>query len=428
MSCRQTRLVYVLFGGIFALCGHPASGQIARAGTPQQLNVADSLDDSQVALDCAPGSPVFATWIGRVSEIPASFNEFGRVFDFDGTARTGELGLTAPDIELEYGGSISRDGTGNAYVAWEHSIPGVSLEAEANVFSSSGLVGKGTLALNSYTPGNQVGPDVAMNAAGNTVWAVWSGTGPGGIDGVWQRRFTNSGTPAPEVLVEAGTSTSARIEMNPHTGTFVVAWEMHNGTDFDVHARRFDAAGSPLGSILVVNSSTAGDQRYPEVAMTADGGFVVVFSGNGQGDPDGVLGQIFNASGTPVGAEFWVNATVTGTQDRPRVASDESGGFLVTWNHAASPGWGRAYAAYFPPGGTRLGASDFPVTATLGPSRVQLPTGLCHDDARGYRVGFAERDSLTANTSDVFSQRLIAGVFADGFSSGTKGGWSSSTP
>ena len=69
------------------------------------------------------------------------------------------------------------------------------------------------------------------------------------------------------------------------------------------------------------------------VASDAAGNFVVVWKSDGQdGSGRGVFGQRYDASGARAGAEFQVNTYTTGDQDRPRVASDAAGNFVVAWD------------------------------------------------------------------------------------------------
>ena len=46
---------------------------------------------------------------------------------------------------------------------------------------------------------------------------------------------------------------------------------------YGIAARRFDASGNPIGSEFVVNTYTTGDQRCGDLAVEADGNFVVVW-------------------------------------------------------------------------------------------------------------------------------------------------------
>src|SRR5687767_635397 len=64
-----------------------------------------------------------------------------------------------------------------------------------------------------------------------------------------------------------------------------------------------------------VNTYTSGPQRYPAVAMDADGDFVVVWQSNQQdGNSDGIFAQRFNAAGLPQASEFKVNFHISGAQ------------------------------------------------------------------------------------------------------------------
>ncbi|MEK7217157.1 MAG: flagellar hook associated protein, partial [Chloroflexota bacterium] len=88
-------------------------------------------------------------------------------------------------------------------------------------------------------------------------------------------------------------------------GDFVIVWQSYNQDNlFDIYAQRYNASGLAQGNEFSVNTYTTGDQTEPAVAMDADGDFVVVWRSAGQegeGDPGGIYGQRYNASGTALG-------------------------------------------------------------------------------------------------------------------------------
>ncbi len=119
-------------------------------------------------------------------------------------------------------------------------------------------------------------------------------------------------------------------------GNFVLVWEGQQETtpaSTDIHARRFDSSGTPLGEPFLVNSYTTGYQLLPAAAMDADGGFVVVWLSRDQdGERGGIYAQRFKPNGSPDGAEFLVNTTTTSDQSYPGVAMDADGDFVVVWD------------------------------------------------------------------------------------------------
>ncbi len=158
-------------------------------------------------------------------------------------------------------------------------------------------------------------------------------------------------------------------------GDTVVAWSSTTATDgAEVYFQRFDAKGVALGDETVVNTTAAGTQAAPAVAMDATGNFVIVWSGNGtqtdQVDTTGVFLQRFDAEGAPLGEETRVNTTTTNTQDLPAVAMDVDGDFVVTWQSLAQDGSGQGvYAQRFDASGAMQG-SEFQVnTFTTGSQR-----------------------------------------------------------
>jgi hypothetical protein len=117
-----------------------------------------------------------------------------------------------------------------------------------------------------------------------------------------------------------------------NSGDFVVVWTSAQGFFGDgIRGRRFDASGAPVGAEFRVNSSGGLFHVNPRVGCAADGSFVVVWTSYGDGDSIGVAGRRFDAAGDPVGEDFVVNSYTTGMQGRPDVAVHADGEFVVAW-------------------------------------------------------------------------------------------------
>lgn len=88
------------------------------------------------------------------------------------------------------------------------------------------------------------------------------------------------------------------------------------------------------GSEFQVNTFTMADQIEPEVATDAAGDYVIVWTSDGEGDNPseyGVFAQRDNAAGVAQGSEFEVNTPTTDYAYSPDVAMDADGDFVVTW-------------------------------------------------------------------------------------------------
>lgn len=111
-------------------------------------------------------------------------------------------------------------------------------------------------------------------------------------------------------------------------GGFVVVWT--NGT-FDVRAQVFGADGAKLGPEILVNSQDVGLQFDHKVQALSGGGFVVTWLDT-QGDPDqAIKAQLFSATGVKLGGEILVNTTTAGDQVLPEIAQLSNGNFVISW-------------------------------------------------------------------------------------------------
>ena len=91
-------------------------------------------------------------------------------------------------------------------------------------------------------------------------------------------------------------------------------------------------ASPAQGSEFRVNTYTTNNQFAPSAAMDSTGDFVVAWNSYLQdGSLDGVYAQRYNAAGVAQGSEFQVNTYTTSYQERPSVAMDSAGDFVVAW-------------------------------------------------------------------------------------------------
>ena len=213
---------------------------------------------------------------------------------------------------------------------------------------------------NTETDGTQDESAVATLSDGSFV-IVWtsqsSGTaGDGDGDGVFGQHFDALGNPlGAEFQINTETATNQNNPQITATsdGGFVVVWQSASsgsagdGSSNAVIGRQFDGVagdGTPTASAadFVINTSTSSAQDEPDVVALPGGGFVVVWESSasgaagGDGSGVGVIGQVFDAAGATVGAEFVVNTETSSTQFQPKVTALSDGGFLVVWTSVTS--------------------------------------------------------------------------------------------
>ncbi|MEM6784560.1 MAG: hypothetical protein AAF624_12590, partial [Bacteroidota bacterium] len=255
----------------------------------------------------------------------------------------------------------------------------------------------------------------------------------------WLRRSAAAGTltlamlqGAPEAQAQvASTAAGAEFQVNTYTtsvqsfsavardadGDFVVVWESGNsflgsqdGSTSGIYGQRYAADGTPLGSEFLVNTFTTSLQQRPAVAMDADGDFVVVwqsgdYDGDTQdGDSYGIYAQRYASDGTALGSEFQVNTYTTSFQFEPAVAMDADGDFVVAWTSDGPDGASFGIAAQrYAADGTAQG-SEFQVN-TYTTSLQQNPA-VAMDADGDFVVVWESYQSI--NRNEIFGQRYSA--------------------
>ncbi len=125
---------------------------------------------------------------------------------------------------------------------------------------------------------------------------------------------------------------------------FVVTWR-DSGLDIsDIRARVFDNAGIAIGAEFTVNSFSGNSETDPKVVWLNNDRFVTTWTDNGGvgNDVDGSGGAvkfiIRNAAGTPVGTEQLANTTTFAHQRDPDITALPNGGFVIAWEDSSETG------------------------------------------------------------------------------------------
>ncbi|WP_442485021.1 peptidylprolyl isomerase [Aeoliella sp. SH292] len=220
---------------------------------------------------------------------------------------------------------------------------------------------------------------VAISELGRVV--VFSGNGPGDQDGVFVKRYDADGDEVGSAVrvntTFAGLQHSASVAMDDD-GSFVVVWAGRGvGDKQGVFFQRFSAAGAKVGSETLVNTTVAGKQLDPVIAMNADGAFAIGWSGQSTSDASGVYLQRFTAAGVKAGSEVLVNTTTANHQHGLAMVYDSAGNLVTAWSSLKQDGsdWG-VYGQRFSSTGARLGNQfAWNTTTTNSQTNVSLAAG-----------------------------------------------------
>jgi len=199
------------------------------------------------------------------------------------------------------------------------------------------------------------------------------------------------------------------------SGAYVVVWESYDqDTDgYGIYLQRYNSDGSTNGSETLVNSSTtAGDQRYPDVAMAPTGEHIVTWMSYSEDEVDtwGIYHRSYDAAGSTVLTNVNTNTNDTHQQKFPKIDIGTGGNGVVVWTEVEDDSIYRVYMRPMNSSGTHLAntaivAAD--TNAFLGHCDVAV-------DGSGNYVIVWQQYNSSNGTSEVYFQRYDDTYSADG--------------
>ena len=275
------------------------------------------------------------------------------------TVRAGsEFQVNVVTVVSQYLPDVSADADGDFVVVWQRPAGGYRILARR--FDPSGSPQGGEIQAEPSMPDLQINPAVSSDADGNFV-VVWTNAISVAASDVFGRRFNAAGVPqATTFQVNIYTTYAQRYPAVAvdADGDFVVAWSSNyqDGGGNGVFARRFNSSGT-AGPEFQVNSFTLTSQHNPSVGLEDNGDFVIVWQSDFQDESEGaIFGQRYNALGLLLGVEFQINSYTSLFQDSPRLDIDADGDFVVVWRSTPQDGSdGGVFAQRFNSLGAKLG-------------------------------------------------------------------------
>ncbi|MCA9094225.1 MAG: VCBS repeat-containing protein [Planctomycetaceae bacterium] len=365
-----------------------------------------SPDSVEMAMD-ADGDYVI-TW-SNPNQDSGTSGIFARQYNAAGIPQGPEFRVNTFTTGTQIAPDIAMDDAGNFVIVWEsHMLDGTGIEIFGQRYDSAGAPQGGEFHVNTWTTNSQSQPSVAMDADGDFV-VTWSSLHQAttGLDVYGQRYDSNGVKQGGEFLINTTTfenQAPSRVTMD-QDGDFVVVWNAFDGNDFGVFGQRFNALGTPQGTEFLVNTFTSGAQRASDLKMDAAGNFVVLWETSSLDmSLFGVFAQRYNAAGTPLGPYIQVNTWVSKDQSDSSLDMQPNGDFVVTWTSFLQDGsLNGVYAQSFFADGQFDGVEFQVHTTTTG---HQHSSAVAVDDEGDFVIVWLGPQAVEGNSGDsVMMQR-----------------------
>ncbi len=247
-----------------------------------------------------------------------------QLFNSDGTTLGSEFVANDVTAGTQSNPAVAMDGSGDFVIAWQGSGAGDSDGIFARRFGPDGTALGGEFRVNSSTTDTQEKAAVAMAGDGSFLVAFRDDNSGGSLAGQF---FNASGTGQGQFTVtDSGDPDFPAVAANA-SGNFVIAFAEQVSGNSAAMYRRYNATGQLVdGSEIQIDSSQSDDQQNESVAVDGLGNFVVAWDENNRdGSGEGVFARHILSSGAFDGSTFRVNTTTAGDQADPSVAMNSAG-------------------------------------------------------------------------------------------------------
>lgn len=328
---------------------------------------------------------------------------YGQVYhimpDFQVNETTGPNGADqdAPSIAINKNGIV--------LVVWSDKR-NANRDVYAQIFSESGSTpGENFKVNDDHKSSSQLSPFVIADKNGDFIIA-WVDTRNGTSD-IFAQKFSENGSPLGsnfKINDDEGNVSQALPSIAPgRDGGFIIVWSDYRNDDADIYAQRFSKETISIGTNFKVNDDNLNlNQGASAIASDNSGNFTITWSDLRHGTYD-IYAQMYTYDGQTIGTNFKVTEDDDGNvnQNRPAIAMNGTGIFLITWRHHSSD---RAiFAQRFSADGSTLGG-NFKINDNEAQIFIFSNTRASTDDNGNYVVAWVDERN---NNQDIYAQRLL---------------------
>ena len=213
--------------------------------------------------------------------------------------------------------------------------------------------------------------------------------------------FAPVGTEYPPAGLLLGDQVYPAVSLTSQGGW--VVWQ-DNAGDADgsaISARKLSSGFAGTGNVIHVNQTTKGNQENASVSALSDGGAFVVWQGGEQGGQD-IYARLLRPDGLFAGNEILLNTYTYAQQKNPEVALLTTGQIVVIWSSYGQDGSMEGiYAQRLTLAGAKVG-SEFRVNQTT-PFNQRSPSIAALDNG-GFVVAWISEQNRFENSVDVYAR------------------------
>jgi hypothetical protein len=308
--------------------------------------------------------------------------------------------------------TIATDGAGGAIITWMDEAEINDWDVYAQRISQSGVI---QWAINgvaiSTASQSQLHPRIVSDGSGGAIIAWEDSRGGTSSEDIYAQQIDANGIVQWALdgvpVTTAGNRQGEPVMVSDGTGGAVIAWyDYRSGTNYDIYAQRLSNSGTQQWSTNGVAISTAsGEQYFPRIASDGSGGAIITWFEQyrtGGNDVD-VYAQRINANGVvqwiPNGVPI---ATGDDVQNDPSILAVENGGAVITWQDNRTFDYTNIYAQKISANGIIQWALDG-VAISIA-DNDQLTPVIASDGVGGAIIAWSDlRNSIDL---DIYAQRV----------------------
>jgi hypothetical protein len=352
-----------------------------------------------------PSGAFMTAWQGAASTDTRGL--LGRFYTTKGQPRSAERLVNKNLLPEQADAALAADTQNNYYVAWSESVSGSS-DVLVQRFKSTGAALGAAILVNVDDPALPKPPvDYApgITALPNGFVVAWvrsippGVTTPGTDPQIWARRFDAAGKAlGVPVLVSTGEVKGTAPDICvPQGAGPVIAWtSIDQRKPFEpslegLSLRQLTTAGVVVGTAERQIVKPVADASSAAVACGKGGVFTVAYELNQPGvtEQSDVYVQRFSKTGTLAGTAVRVNTVLDGRQTKPEISYDSKGNFVVVWA-SSSTGQDAVLARRFSLAGAPLSTAFVVRQVDLASRRPTLPDVAHAGTSGGFIVVWQE--------------------------------------